>query len=309
MFANKTVYILNTAAIGDLIAAAPSVKFAIDNFHSKSNVDYKVAIFPEFLEIFHFVPKEKIINPKDEFPPNFVLRYLNPQFQKSNVARLTPGRLKLTEFASINMLGRVLTDYEARFVPLIPVDVTKFGIDLSKAVLIVTTYRDRQRTILPAEITKIAEYVASKGLIPVFIGRRGGLSIWKDFPAISDFEYPGFGVDLRDQTTLGELASIMDQSRAVVGMDSGPVNLAFTTKVPVVCGFTTVSGKYRIPYRGVAPTYAVAPKLSCQFCESDWSMDSWDFNKCPRRLELAECVTKMTADKFIEGLRALRVFD
>jgi hypothetical protein len=306
MFADKTVYSLNSAAIGDLIAAAPSIKYAIENFHSKA--DYRVAIFPEFLEIFHFVPLDKIINPRDEFPAGFVIRYLNPVGPKSNVAKLTPARLKLTQFASINLLGRVLTDDQMRFVPLLPVDVSKFGIDFSKAVLIVTTYRDRQRTILPAEIIKIAEYVASKGLTPVYIGRRGGISIWKDYPAISDFEYPGFGVDLRDQTTLGELASIMDKSRAVVGMDSGPVNLAFTTKAPVVCGFTTVSGAYRIPYRGLAPTYAVSPNINCQFCESNWSLDFWNFNKCPRQLELAECVTKMTSDKFIAGLESLRIF-
>lgn len=303
MFADKTVYSLNSAAVGDLIAAAPAVKYAIDNFHSKA--DYRVAIYPEFLEIFHFVPLDKIINPKDEYPKGFVVRYLNPVGPKSNVARLTPARVKLTEFASINMLGRVLPDDKMRFIPLLPVDVSRFGLDFSKCVLLVTTYRDRQRTILPAEIIKIAEYVASKGLTPVYIGRRGQISIWKDYPAISDFDYPGFGVDLRDQTTLGELASIMSQSRAVVGMDSGPVNLAFTTQVPVVCGFTTVNAIYRIPYRGLAKTQAIAPNIVCQFCESDWSLDFWNFNNCPRKLDLAECVTKMTSDKFIAGLREL----
>lgn len=305
MFADKTVYCLNSAAVGDLVAAAPSIKYVIENFHAKA--DYRVAIYPEFLDIFHFVPKDKIINPKDEYPVGFAVRYLNSVGPKSNVCKLTPARLKLTQFASINLLGRVLTDDQMRFIPLIPVDVSRFNIDFSKAVLIVTTYRDRQRTILPQEITKIAEYVASKGLTPVYIGRRGQISIWKDFPAISDFEYPGFGIDLRDQTSLRELASIMDQACAVVGMDSGPVNLAFTTKVPVVCGFTTVNSEYRIPYRGLAKTHAVSPNINCQFCESNWSLDFWNFNKCPRGLELAECVTKMTSDKFIAGLRALGV--
>jgi ADP-heptose:LPS heptosyltransferase len=306
MIANKTVYSLNSAAIGDLIAAAPSVKYAIDNFHSK--IDYRVAIYPEFLDIFHFVPKDKIINPKDEFPKGFFIRCLNPPKERNGVSRLTPGRLKLTQFASINLLGRVLSDYQSKFIPLLPVEVDRFNVDFSKAILIVTTYRDKQRTILPTEILKIAEYVESKGLIPVYIGRQGAISIWKFFPAISDFEYPGFGIDLRDQTSLTELASIMSKAKAVVGMDSGPVNLAFTTNVPVVCGFTTVSDIYRIPYRGLAKTYPVSPNLNCQFCESNWSLDAWDFNNCPRKMDLAECVTKMTSDKFIAGLEALGVF-
>lgn len=306
MLANKTAYILNSAAVGDLIAAAPTVRYAITNFHA--HADYKIGIFPEFLDIFHFVPKDKIINPKDEIPKDFVIRYLNPVGPKSNIARLTGSRLKLTQYASINLLGRILSDDQTRFIPLLPVDTSRFGVDFSKAVLILTTYRDKQRTILPAELLKIAEYVAAKGLIPVYIGKRGAISIWKNHLANSDFEYPGFGVDLRDQTSLIELASIMDQSKAIVGMDSGPINLAFTTKIPVVCGFTTVDGSYRVPYRGLAKTHIVSPGINCQSCESNWSLDAWDFNKCPRLMDLAECVTKMTSDKFIAGLESLGIF-
>lgn len=306
MIGDKTIYALNTAAVGDIIAAAPSVAYAIRNFHKSA--DYKVAVFPDFRDLLPFVPDSNVIHPDDKYPQGYAIRYLNDTLPKGSVCRLTPSRLKLTHYGCINLLGRILPDQDMVYQPLSKVDVSKFNVDFKKSVIIITTYRDKQRTILPDEIKKIAEYVASKGLTPVYVGRRGKISIWKDNPAISDFEYPGFGVDLRDQTSLVELASIMAESKAVVGMDSGPIHLAFTTSVPVVCGFTTVSPKYRIPYRGLHKTHAVTPGILCNFCESDWSLNFWNFNKCPRGLELAECVTKMTAGKFIEGLETLMVF-
>jgi len=214
----------------------------------------------------------------------------------------------LTQYASVNLLGRVLDDHIARYVKFKPADVTGYGVDFTKTVVIITTYRDKQRTILPEELKNISEYVQSRGLTPVYVGRRGKVSIWKNSLAISDFEDPGFGVDLRDKTSLSELATIMSMTRAVVGMDGGPIHVAFTTDTPVVCGFTTVGPKYRIPYRGLARTIAVSPNISCNFCESDWSLNMWSFNRCPRKLELAECVTKMTADQFIEGLNSLNIW-
>jgi ADP-heptose:LPS heptosyltransferase len=216
--------------------------------------------------------------------------------------------MKLTQYGSIGLLGRVLPDHLTKYVPLQEVDVSHYGVDFSKAVVIISTYRDPQRTIIASEIKKIAEYVYSKGLIPVYVGKTGAMSIWKSHLAKSDFDYPGFGVDLRDKTSFLELASVMKKSRAVVGMDGGPIHIAFTTDVTVVCGFTTVSPSLRIPYRGIAKTIAVIPNIACNFCESDWSLDTWNFNNCPRKLELPECVTKMTSSKFIEALEQLEIF-
>lgn len=307
MFANKTVYALNSAAVGDIIAAAPTIKYAIENYHQKT--EYLVAIHSDFKELLPFVPQDRFTDIAPQYPSGYSVRLLNPPKAGNSVCKLTPSRLKLTHYGCINLMGKVLNDLDLRYVPLKPVDVNKFNVDFEKSVIIITTYRDRQRTILPQEMLKIAEYIHSKGLIPVYVGKTGKISIWKDYPAVSDFEYPGFGADLRDKTSLSELASMMDRSRAVIGMDSGPIHLAFTTKVPVVCGFTTVAPSMRIPYRGVYKTSAVTPSITCNFCESDWNLNFWDFNKCPRKMELAECVTKMTAVKFTTELENLGIFN
>jgi hypothetical protein len=306
MFTDKVVYALNGAAIGDLIAAAPALKWSIETFHHKT--DYKVAMFPEFRELFPFVPDDKIIPIQAQYEPGYAVRILNVMKGGGpNFCRPTPARFKLTHYACINLLSRILPDDQLKYVPLKKVDVSKFNIDFSKCVVIATTYRDIARSIMPDELLKIAQYVQSKGLTPLYIGKTGGISIWKTL-AVSDFEYPGFGIDLRDKTTLSESATIMSMCKAVVGMDSGSIHLAFTTDTPVVCGFTNVRPDLRIPYRGLAKTYAVTPEIPCNFCQSDWALDFWDFSKCPRQLKLPECAKKMTATKFIAGLEQLGIF-
>lgn len=306
MFANKTVYALNSAAVGDLVAAAPTLKYAIDNYHAKTL--YLVGIYDDFKDLFPFVPADRFVAITPDYPSDYSVRFLNPPRDKSNVCKITPSRMKLAHYGSINLMAKVLNDVELQYVPLEPVDVSRYGVDFDKAVVIITTYRDRQRSILPDEILKISQYVASKGLTPVYVGKTGAISIWKKNLAISDFEYPGFGVDLRNQTTFRELASVMARSKAVVGMDSGPIHIAFTTQTPVVCGFTTVRPEYRVPFRGNAKTIAVVPNIHCNFCESDWNLNFWNFNNCPRKMDLAECVTKMTAARFIDGLDSLGIY-
>lgn len=306
MIGDKTIYCLNSAAVGDLIASAPSVKYAIDNFHKKA--EYFVGIHEHFKPLFPFVPEDRFLEVKVDYDKTFAVRHLNMLGVGGMNCKLTPSRLKLTDYASIGLLGRVLPDYQTKYIPLPKVDISHFGVDFSKAVILITTFRDKQRSILGSELVKTAEYVKAKGLTPVYVGKTGAISIWKNNLAKTDFVYPGFGVDLMNKTSLLELASIMGQAKAVVGMDSGPVHLAFTTDVPVVCGFTTVAPELRIPYRGLARTEAVIPNITCSFCESSWSLNTWNFNNCPRQLELAECVTKMSADKFINALNKLGIF-
>lgn len=305
MISDNNIYALNGAAVGDLIAAAPSIKYAVDNLHPKK--DYKVAMFPDFRDIFHFVPDEHIIPIADSYDPAYAVRKLNMDGGGGNVTRLTPSRLKLTQYASIGLLGRLLTDEQLKYVPLVETDVSHFGIDFSKCAIFLTTYRDITRAWKGAEIVKTAEYVQSKGLTPVFVGRKGAISIWKTL-AVSDFEYPGFGHDLVDKTTLRELYTIMSKAKLVLGMDSGPLHLAFATNTAVIAGFTTVRPDLRVPLRnnGVK-TLAVSAAIQCRFCQSDWNLDFHNFTSCPKAMPEPECVTKSSAELFIDACKRLHI--
>jgi hypothetical protein len=302
---DKIIYCINGAAVGDLVAAAPVVKFMIDTYHQ--DVDYRVAMISDFREIFWFVPKNKIIPLAENYDPTFAVRKLNMDGGKGNVAKLTPSRLKLTHYASIGLSARVLPDKNLKYIELPEVDVSKFGVDFSNAAVFITTYRDITRAWKGDEIKKVAEYVRDCGLTPVFIGKTGNFSIWKTL-AVSDFEYPGFGVDLRNQTTLTELATIMKKSKVVFGLDSGPLHLAFTTDTPVIAGFTNVDPALRIPPRNAGcQTVVVQPSLDCRFCQSNTNLDFWNFTKCPKKQEIPDCTLQMTGNIFIEAFKKLKL--
>lgn len=304
-FSDKVIYCLNSAAVGDLIAAAPAVKWAIETMHQTT--DYRVALLPEFRDLFSFVPDDKIIPVQEKYDGSFAVRKLNMDGGGGNVCRLTPSRFKLTHYASIGLLGRILPDVDLKYVPLPEVDVSHFNIDFSKAVVFITTYRDITRSWKGEEIIKTAEYVHSKGFIPVFIGKTGAISIWKTL-AVSDFEYPGFGVDLMNKTSFLEMATVMKKSRAVFGMDSGPIHVAFTTDTPVVCGFTNVSPDLRVPLRNPGvETISVTPSLPCKFCQSDWQLDFWAFTKCPRGQAEPDCTKQMKSEVFIRAFDKLNL--
>jgi hypothetical protein len=303
MVSDKIVYCLNGAAVGDLVAAAPSVKWAIDKFHKEK--DYRVAMFPEFRDIFPFVPDDKIIPIQAKYDGDFAVRKLNMDGGGGNVARLTPSRMKLTHYAAVGLLSRIPSDDELKYVPLTEVDVSHFNVDFSKAVVFITTYRDITRAIKGEEIVKMAKHVHDKGFTPVFVGKKGAISIWKTL-AVTDFEYPGFGVDLLDKTTIPELATIMKKSKCVIGMDSGPLHIAFTTDTHVVAGFTNVEPSLRIPKRNDgAKTISVTPNLICKFCQSNWNLDFWNFTKCPRGQSEPDCTKQMKAEIFIKGFDLL----
>lgn len=304
MISDPIIYALNSAAVGDLMAAAPVVKWAINTYHK--NQDYRVAMFSDFKDLLPFVPQDKIIDLSKSYESRFAVRCLNSIIGVGgNFARLTPSRLKLTEYASIGLTGRVLPSKVLPYVPLEEVDVSHYGIDFSKAAIFITTYRDITRAWKGEEIHKVAEYVASKGLTPVFIGKRGAISIWKTL-AKTDFEFKGLGVDLIDKTSFRELYSIMNKSKVIFGVDSGPLHIAFATKTPVVAGFTNVDPFYRVPERNGALTVSVSPKdLVCKFCQSNWNLDFHNYTQCPRKLSEPECTTLLNAEVFIEGFEKI----
>jgi len=184
MVSDQNIYCLNGAAVGDLIAAAPSVKYAIENYHQNS--EYRVAIYDEFKDFYPFVPQDKFIPLTVDYDGSYAVRKLNMDGGGGNITRLTPSRLKLTDYASIGLLGRLLSERDQQYVPLEPIDVSHYNIDFGKCAIFLTTYRDVSRAWKGKDIIETAQYVYSKGLTPVFVGKTGAISIWKTL-AVTDF--------------------------------------------------------------------------------------------------------------------------
>ena len=301
IIADPVCYSLNSIAMGDVIAAAPIVKYAINTFHK--DADYKVLIKPYYNDIFNFVPNDKLGDQGHpySFVPPWQIRYLNTP--RSTNARTTSMHMHLTTFASIQLLNRFIPAEHMRYLPLPEVDVAHFGIDYSKAVLIVVTYRDDVRKISFETVAGIAEWVRERGLIPIYIGRVDSSEMWKDSPFRLSFDNLPEGVDLLNKTSILEMASIMSRSRAVVGLDSGPIHVAGTTSVPIVCGFTNVAPEHRFPIRDKGIFIPIVPEEECRHCQSRWCLNYHDFGYC--YFKHANCVTQMTAEKFIKALISL----
>jgi hypothetical protein len=288
--------------MGDVLAAAPVVKYAIETYHKEC--DYRVVASKHFRCLFPFVPDSKFLVLEDDtwkFDKKYAVRRLNDVEPKGgNLCRLTPSKMMLSHYASIGLMGTILTKNNYTYVPLKPVDISRFGIDFSKAVVLAVSYRDVNRSIPNEELLKIAEYVHKRGYTPIYIGKTDQ-GAWKDRPPVSPFTPPPYGVDLRNQTTIAELASIMARSLAVVGVDSGPVHLAGTTATTLIAGYTNVDWRYRIPIRAEGRTLVIEPDpMDCRYCSSRWLKDTYNFLNCFYGHN--NCVKTLRAEKYIHAL-------
>jgi len=298
-------FMLNSIAMGDVIASAPVVKYMVDNYYH-DHKNYRVCLKPAFRDFFPFVPDENILDfdKKDNLwgiPQEYPIATINKKMD-ARVTRLTPKHMHLSQFAGIQLTDRLIDKEHLNYVPLKPVDISKFDIDFSKAVILVASHRDVTRMWRNDSILSFAEWLKARGFIPVFIGKENmdgahGENIRTKIALPADISE--YGVDLRNKTTIPELATMMSRSRAVCGVDSGPIHLAGTSAVPIICGYTSVSSEFRIPIRKHGITIPIEPNISCIGCESRWHSTYWNFENCYTKT--IQCVEELTTDKFIKA--------
>jgi hypothetical protein len=302
-------FMLNTFAMGDVIASVPVVKYMIENHYTQPDSYYVVAK-NHFRPLFPFVPDENFrdFDKKDNFwniPSGIAIGSIN-QKKQVGITRNTPKHMHLSVFASLMLADRILPMQQLNYVPLDVVDVDRFNVDFSKSVILVTSYRDVTRMWQPEYILTLAKWIKSVGYTPVFIGKtdmdlhvREGVIPKTSLPN----DVSEYGVDLRNQTSIPELASIFRRAKAVCGLDSGPIHLAGTTSVPIVCGYTSVSPEHRIPIRIDGKTYPIAPEIECIGCESRWRSNFWNYENC--YYGHANCCRAMTPDRFVSVLASI----
>lgn len=305
-------FILNTIAMGDVVAAAPVIKYLLDNYYVTPE-SHMVIVKKQFYPFFEtFVNPTNIVDfdstekPFWGIPEKYPCGTLNKKTD-ARFTRNTPKQMHLSTYASLCFSDSLIPLEHLDYVPLKPVDISHFNVDFSKAVVLVTSYRDVTRMWYAQDILNLAIWIQNNGLIPVFIGKTDMDTHLEKKHLIPKSSLPddvsGFGVDLRNKTTIPELASIMSQAVAVCGVDSGPIHIAGTTKTPIICGYPTVAAEHRIPTRKEGKTYAITPKIDCYNCESKWRTSYWNFEKC--FFEHADCCKEFTADKYIKHLEEI----
>ncbi len=152
--------------------------------------------------------------------------------------------------------------------------------------VITTGETTNSRKVPPGGWNPIIEYVISKGLTPVFLGKSivetgNPKNIHTSWRKETNHTV---GVDLRDKTSLMQAAAIMSRAKFVVGHDNGLLHLAGCTEVPIIFGYNLASPKHREPKRPIGKTYNVCltdKELSCNFCQSRTNfVIGYNFREC-----------------------------
>ncbi len=141
-------FMFNSLAMGDVIASVPVVKYMVENYYTTSE-SYLVVAKKAFWPLFPFVPESNMrdYDVRDNdwgIPKEFTIGAINRKNEKQ-LTRLTPKHMHLSQFASLMLADRILPEKDLQYVPLEPIDVSGFGIDFSKAVILITSYRDVTR--------------------------------------------------------------------------------------------------------------------------------------------------------------------
>lgn len=173
-----------------------------------------------------------------------------------------------------------------------------------------TGYTSAVREWLPTHINKVADYLNSIGITPVYLGKKEsdnktGHIIKATFKEEIDFSK---GISLIDQTDLVQSAKIIQGAELIVGLDNGLLHIAACTDTKIVAGYTTVFKEHRLPYRNnelgyncfpVELTKEELPCISCQSCQP--FRFNHDFKECWRGTK--DCIQMLDSDKYIEAIK------
>lgn len=305
-------FILNDGGVGDQIARMPVFIYMSKEFpHVIQNVwtpEYAVPLYRHC-----FYPyKNILVRPYSKGEERYNTAYSTKQ---SSSKEHTNMGTHLTDHG-FHVLADKQVDKSHKNYPsleLSQVNISQFKLP-DDYVVITTGYTASVREMLANTVNAIADYVISKGYVPLFLGSKNthvGMikNIIGNFSGDIEFSK---GIDLVGKTSLLQAAKIIALSQGIVGLDNGLLHLAGCTDVPIVAGYTTVAPIHRMPYRYNElgwNCYPVVPssELKCRFCQSNWEfVYDHDFRNCYYKQKgydtIIQCVKQLTADKYIEKL-------
>lgn len=155
----------------------------------------------------------------------------------------------------------------------VPLPDAASRLEPGKYAVITTGVTTPSRHVPPQYWNHVIEYVRERGLTPVFLGKRvtttGNLK--NIHTTYSDELRLDLGLNLIDQTSLMQAASIISRAAFIVGHDNGLLHLAGMTDAPIVFGYNLASPEHRQPKRPIGRVYNVTltrNELACIHCQS-----------------------------------------
>lgn len=287
---------------GDLVCSIPALKHLISSQHW---INPLVWVPDHLLTFFkHFLPNNVTIRNYTEANKKYNEKLIGVTTKW--LPHRTAMRIHPIDHSYISLLDMYPYDTRQRSYPRVraeEIDLSDFDLP-EKYVVIVATAAEIVKTMPVETMNSIVDYVKSKGYEVVFVGQEkvdNGREV-REIPKLSiDFTK---GLNLVNKTSLLELAAIMDKSKAVIGMDGGPIHIAGFSSAPIIAGYTFASPDHLMPIRdGVLgkDVYPIVPpeSLECRFCQTNWNLlYGTDFRSCYYGNNDYTCVKNMSFNDF-----------
>lgn len=98
-------------------------------------------------------------------------------------------------------------------------------------------------------------------------------------------------IDIAGQTSVGQLAALYAQSRAVLGPDSGALHLAAAVGTPTVALFGPADPQEFAPWGDPRLHEVVTAEIGCRPCRIlDWGNDSSEYHPCVRDISVRQVI-------------------
>lgn len=266
-------FIFNKGGMGDFVNYAASTVWLAKNCPwVEGRLFVQSFLIPLMKDIHHEFKHWKVMPLEDAhnlMEPG--TSFLGPLEMKGMSTKqfLTPMGAHPIDVASAYYVGTS----PAPFDMLLPVlDYERVPIDLRRYAVIPTGFTSPNRQVTGKHINPISRYLLSKNITPVFVGKSdftGSGSYISRFADDIDF---GLGVDLRDKTSVKELAALCQHAEVTIGLDCGVLHLAALMKnSKIVFGYNVTSIEHREPRRNHGKCVNVAltrRDLECTACQS-----------------------------------------
>jgi ADP-heptose:LPS heptosyltransferase len=316
-------FILNNAALGDMITSLPAIIFAMQTVGPTVKLTvyvppWQVDLVRHLLEPYGEITVDslnevplKIEDRRAAWPDASVS--MNGAIQNTH----TRNRVHMVDYAFNFLVDARPENMAQRNYPTEAVLRAK-ELPYSYVVFPVGATSDN-KLFKAAVMAPVMNWVATQGYFPVLVGtkmshtraqmgdRLGEQLVIRDeadkLPALLDTGY----ADLREKTTLLELRDILGHAAAVVGVDGGTLHLAGTTDTNIVYAMGTTLPAHRYitrqgdPHRKIR--YVGPRDLECTGCQSKAALTRWDFRLCPFDDNL--CMERLHHEDFIDGLKEL----
>lgn len=317
-------FVLNNAALGDMITSLPAIIFAMQNVHE--DVKLTVYVPPWQIDLVRelLAPYGKItVDDLNTVPVKMEdRRELWPDASVSMNGAVqntfTRNRVHMVDLAFNFLLDARPETMDQRSYPTAaPLDLS--SPEMAPYVVFPVGATSDNKLFKASVMASVIEWVATQGYQPVLVGTKMSftraqmgdklgelLTIRDEVDALPPF-VRGMCTDLRETTTLLELRNLLGRAAAVVSVDGGTTHLSGTTDVPIIYAMTTTLPPHRFIARHGDPHYRiryVTPRnLECAGCQSRAVLTRWDFRLCPFGDNI--CTSMISPIDIIDGLKEL----